>query len=274
MTTTTLQRAHLFRSLHDARRPLALSTVWDVASALVAQDAGAPALATTSAGVAWSRGFADGDRVDRSEALAVLAAVVAAVDVPVSADVEGGYATDAEGVAETVRAVLDAGAVGINIEDGPRSPDETARRVAAARRAADESGVPLFVNARCDVYLSGDVEPGLRLEETFRRAARYVDAGADGIFVPGVFDLPSVAVLADALSVPLNVMVGPGAPTVSDLAQVGVARVSLGSAVAQSAYTVVQNATAELVTSGTYGALAGALDYGTVDGLLLSAGTR
>lgn len=271
MTLTTLDRAHRFRSLHDPRRPLLLSTVWDVASALVAEDAGAPALATTSAGVAWSRGLPDGDHLGRAEALAVVAAVVGAVQVPVSADLEGGYAETAAGVSETVRGVVQAGAVGINLEDGPRSPEETGRRVAAARVAADDEGVPLFVNARCDVYLRGLVEPGARLAETVRRAACYVDAGADGIFVPGVVDPETIAALAASLQVPLNVMVGPGAPAPAELSGLGVARASLGSAVAQAAYTAVRRATVDLLDGGTYDSLTGALGYAEVDGLLHAA---
>ena len=271
MTLTTLDRAHRFRSLHDPRRPLLLSTVWDVASALVAEDAGTPALATTSAGIAWSRGVADGDHLGRAEVLAVVAAVAAAVDIPVSADLEGGYAETSAGVSETVRGVVQAGAVGINLEDGSRSPEETGRRVAAARVAADDEGVPLFVNARCDVYLRGLVEPGARLGETVRRAARYVDAGADGIFVPGVVDPETITALADSLQVPLNVMVGPGAPAPAELSRLGVARASLGSAVAQAAYTAVRRATADLLHGGTYDSLAGALGYAEVDGLLHAA---
>lgn len=271
MTTTTLERAHRLRALHDARHPLLLPTVWDVASALVAQDAGAQALATTSAGVAWSRGRPDGDHLGRADLLAVVAAVVGAVEVPVSVDLEGGYAVTSAGVGETVREVVQAGAVGINLEDGPRSPEETAPRIAAARRAGDDEAVPLFVNARCDVYLRGLVDPGARLAETVRRAERYVDAGADGIFVPGVVDPETIAALAGALQVPLNVMVGPDSPALAELSGLGVARASLGSAVAQAAYTAVRRATVDLLAHGTYASLEGAMGYAEVDGLLHAA---
>ena len=274
MTSTTLDRAHRFRSLHDPRQPLLLPTVWDVAGALVAQAAGAQALATTSAGVAWSRGVPDGDHLGRAEVLSVVAAVAEAVDLPVSADLEGGYAESAAGVADTVRGVVQAGAVGINIEDGPRSPEETGRRVAAARRAADDEGVRVFVNARCDVYLRGLVEPAARLDETLRRAARYVDSGADGIFVPGVVVPETIAALAGSLPVPLNVMVGPGAPAPDELARLGVARASLGSALAQAALAAVRRATVELLAHGSYASLAGVLDYAEVDGLLQAAAAR
>ena len=265
------RHADLFRSLHTPARPLALVTVWDVASALAAQDAGAPAIATTSAGVAWSQGVPDGDRLDRARAVSVLGAIVSAVDVPVSADIEGGYPDGSGDVAETVRAVIEAGAVGINVEDGSRSPDELCRRVAVARKVADQMGVGLFVNARCDVYLTGAVAPAQRLEKTVRRAAAYVEAGADGIFVPGVVDAETIAALAEAVQVPLNVMVGPGALDVAALGRLGVARASLGSSVAQAAATTVRDAQAELLATGTYDCLTGALDYGYVDGLLTRA---
>lgn len=274
MNTTSMQNALLFRSLHDPERPLPLSNAWDAASALIAEASGAPAIATTSAGVAWSLGLPDGDHLDRARAVAAIATIAAAVAVPVSADIEGGYATSAADVAETVHRVLDTGAVGINIEDGPRTSDELAARVAAARRAADRAGVPMFINARTDVFLAGIGVPEQRLAETVARAERYVDAGADGIFVPGVVDVETIAVLATAIRVPLNVMVGAGAPSVAELGRLGAARVSLGSGVAQAAYAVVQRAAAELHTHGTYRATSDALDFGELNALLAGASTR
>ncbi|HEY0218132.1 MAG TPA: isocitrate lyase/phosphoenolpyruvate mutase family protein [Cellulomonas sp.] len=271
MPDTLCAQARLFRSLHDPARPLVLANAWDVASAVLVADAGASAVATTSAGVAWSLGTPDGDRLDRDRALAVVARIAAAVDVPVTADVEGGLADSAAEVEVTVRGVLDAGAVGINLEDGERDAAETAARVAAARRAADRAGVPLFVNARTDVYLRGIGPEEGRLDEAVARAARYVDAGADGIFVPGTHDLAVIAELAERIGVPVNVLVGAGAPSVADLAARGVARVSLGSSVALAAYAAARRAARELFGSGTYDSVAGGLGYGDLDGLLARA---
>ena len=267
MTISDTQRAKaaLFHSLHE--RALVLPNAWDTLSARLAQDAGASAVATTSAGVAWSLGVADGGRLDRTRAVDVVRRVVAAVDVPVTADIEGGYADDAAGVAETIEGVLEAGAVGINIEDAGREADEQAERIAAARRAADAREVPLFVNARIDTYLRAVGDPAERLRLTLTRAAAYVAAGADGVFVPGVVDPETVAALVKEVTVPLNVMAGPGAPDVATLAGLGVARISLGSAVAQAAYAVMRNAAREVLTAGTYTALDGALDYGELNGL-------
>lgn len=261
-------KATAFADLHTPATPLALANAWDVAGARLVESAGASAVATTSAGVAWSLGAPDGDALARDRALDLIARVAAAVSVPVTADIEGGFAADPAGVAETVAGVLAAGAVGINIEDGSRTPAEHAERLAAARAAADAAGVPLFVNARVDTYLRGLGDPATRLDETLARAAAYLRAGASGIFVPGVTDPATVAELAKGVDAPLNILVGPGAPSVAELGALGVARVSLGSWVAEAAYAVVRRATEELLSGGTYGSLADALPYGELNDLL------
>ncbi|MGW7203645.1 isocitrate lyase/PEP mutase family protein [Streptomyces sp. NPDC054837] len=273
--TPLRDRALAFHALHVPGRPLVLPNAWDTASARVVEDAGAAAVATTSAGLAWALGAADGDRVERERALGVVADIVAAVGVPVSADVESGYAEDPEGVAATVRAVLAAGAVGVNIEDalygegaGPlRDVAAQAERITAAREAADAEGVPLFVNARIDTFLRGAGDVDLTLE----RAAAFRAAGADGIFVPGAVDPGTVKLLVDGIDGPLNVMVGPGAPPVAELAALGVARVSAGSGIAQAALALVHRAARELLGAGTYESLEGGLDYGRLNELLGAA---
>ncbi|MFJ6080779.1 isocitrate lyase/phosphoenolpyruvate mutase family protein [Streptomyces sp. NPDC092369] len=265
-------RALAFRSLHVPGDPLVLPNAWDTASARIVEDAGAAAVATTSAGLAWALGAADGDRLDREAALGAVARIVASVDVPVSADIESGYAQDAAGVADTIRAVIAAGAAGVNIEDalyaagaGPLRPvAEQAERIAAARAAADSAGVPLFVNARIDTFLRGDGEVDVTLE----RAAAFLAAGADGIFVPGAVEPGTVKLLADGIEGPLNVMVHPGAAPVAELAALGVARVSAGSGLAQAAHALVRRAARELLDTGTYDALTDALDYGELNALL------
>ncbi|MFD8632347.1 isocitrate lyase/phosphoenolpyruvate mutase family protein [Streptomyces sp. NPDC059533] len=271
MTTTHPEltaKATAFAALHTPASPLALANAWDVASARIVEAAGTPAVATTSAGVAWSLGSPDGDALARDRALDLVARVAAAVSVPVTADIEGGFGADPSGVAETVAGVLAAGAVGINIEDGHRAPAEHAERLAAARSAADAAGVPLYVNARIDTYLFGLGDPATRLDETLARAAAYLRAGATGVFVPGVTDPATVAELAKGIDAPLNVLAGPGAPGVAEFGALGVSRVSLGSWVAEAAYAVVRRATEELLSGGTYGALSDALPYGELNGLL------
>lgn len=272
---TQHDKAVLFGSLHTPGRPLILANAWDVASARISETAGVAAVATTSAGVAWSLGAPDGDVLDRATAIEVLARIVAAVDVPVSADIESGYAADSSGVGETIRSVLAAGAVGVNLEDGMyagdsplRDPAEQAERISAARQAADAARIPLFINARTDTYLravGGD--PAARLTETLVRASAYLAAGADGIFVPGLRDADVVAELTAGIEGPVNVLVRPGSPRVSELARLGVARISLGSSIAVAAYGLAQRAVREVLESGTYSALDGSIGYGELNAL-------
>ncbi|MEV6050918.1 isocitrate lyase/phosphoenolpyruvate mutase family protein [Streptomyces sp. NPDC052107] len=235
-------------------------------------EAGAAAVATTSAGLAWSLGAADGARLDGDHAIEAVARIAAAIRVPVSADTEAGHAMDPAGVADTVRVVLAAGAVGINIEDASHEeggeparpvagqaseakwgpPDEVRGRIAAARAAAEEAGVPLFVNARTDTFLRGAGGVGATLE----RAAAFRAAGADGIFVPGAVDPGTVKELVAGIDGRVNVMVFPGAPSVAEPAALGVARISAGCGLARAAHALVRRAAPELLEAGTYGALA------------------
>ncbi|PYC80552.1 3-methyl-2-oxobutanoate hydroxymethyltransferase [Streptomyces tateyamensis] len=274
--TTQTAKALAFQALHRAGHPLALANVWDAAGARIVAAAGAPAIATTSAGVAWALGTQDGGTLGRALAVELVARVADAVDLPVTADIEDGYATDPAGVGETVAEVLKAGAVGINLEDslraGPaplREVDDQAARIAAARAAAEGVGVPLYLNARIDTYLCGvSDDPAELFRLTVERATAYVAAGASGVFVFGLPDRATIAELAAALPVPLNVPGGPGRPSVAELAGLGVARVSLGSTIAESAYAVVQRAARELYTEGSYTELAAAIPYGELNGLL------
>ncbi|PZF90608.1 isocitrate lyase/PEP mutase family protein [Micromonospora deserti] len=264
-------RAELFRSLHTAGSPLVLVNAWDVGSARIVAAAGARAVATTSAGVAWSRGVPDGDALGREAAVDLVGRVAAAVPVPVTADIESGYGATPAEVGDTVRAVIAAGAVGVNVEDARhdggaplRDLDDQCARIAAVRAAADAAGVPVFVNARIDTVLRG----AGGIAATVERATAYLAAGADGVFVPGLAGPEAIRDLVSAVPAPVNVMAGPGAPTVPDLARLGVARVSLGSAVAQSAYAAARRAADEVFGAGTYRTLGDALDYGTLNGLM------
>jgi 2-methylisocitrate lyase-like PEP mutase family enzyme len=261
-------KAQMFHSLHVPCTPLVLPNVWDAASARVVADAGAHAIATTSAGIAWSLGQGDGDQMTRDEALGAIARITAAVDVPVTADIERGYATDPAGVTETVRGVLAAGAVGINLEDTLRPIAEQVERIVAARRAADETAVPLFINARIDTHR---LPPGDRtawLDETLARA--YAAAGADGIFVLGTPDAEKVRMLVGSQTLPVNVLAGPGALPLAELAEAGASRISAGSSIAEAAYGLVRRAARELLQKGTTTALEGGFDYATLNALLLA----
>ncbi|WP_369182017.1 isocitrate lyase/phosphoenolpyruvate mutase family protein [Streptomyces sp. Y1] len=261
-------KAVRFRELHVPGSPLVLANVWDVAGARVVAATGAPAVATTSAGVAWALGAPDGDRLDRADALALIRRVARALDVPVTVDVEGGFGATPGEVAHTVEAVIEAGAVGINIEDGDRHPADFAERLAAARHAADRAAVPLYINARTDVYFKGIGEPEGRLDETLARAARYLEAGASGIFVPFATTPDDVASLTRGIAAPVNVLAAAGAPSVAELAALGVARVSLGSNIAAAVYALVRRAAEELATTGTYASLAETIPYQELNRLL------
>jgi 2-methylisocitrate lyase-like PEP mutase family enzyme len=200
--------------------------------------------------------------------------IVAAVDIPVTADVEGGYGPSPHDVEQTVEAVVAAGAVGVNIEDSQAAsgtlfdPITQAERLRAGRSAAMRAGLPeMMINVRTDVFLFGIGAPEGRLDDVLGRAAAYAEAGADILFVPGLLDLNTITSLVQASPLPVNVMAGPGAPTVGELEAAGVRRVSVGTAIAQAAYSVAQRAAAELLIKGTYTELEGALDYGSINGL-------
>ncbi|MCH9646632.1 MAG: isocitrate lyase/phosphoenolpyruvate mutase family protein [Deltaproteobacteria bacterium] len=266
--------AATFRQLHH-QPPLVLPNAWDPASARVIESGGASAVATTSAGLSWSHNRRDGHGLSRLQAVAALRAIVQAVEVPVTADIEGGYgAGTRDDVAETVGMVLEAGAVGINLEDAPGkdgepllAPKEQGERIRGAREAAENKGLDLFLNARIDVYLAAVGKPEGRLRAVLERAETYLEAGADGIFVPGVSDAATVAALVAGIDAPLNVMAGFGALSVRQLGDLGVARVSLGPAVALAALGLMERITKEVLREGTYSSLEGALSYGTADGL-------
>jgi 2-methylisocitrate lyase-like PEP mutase family enzyme len=275
---TRHDRVAAFRSLHQPQTGsiLVLPNAWDALSSRIIEHAGARAIATTSAGVSWALGCPDGEGVSRAEMLAAVRRIVRAVRVPVSADVEGGYGMGtADDVAETVRGVIDAGAVGINLEDAPGRDgqpllpvEQQQRRIGAARAAAGSDG--LFINARVDVYLRSVGEEGGRLAETIRRARAYGEAGADGVFVPGVIDAATIRRLRVEIPLPLNVMAMAGAPPIGELARLGVARVSLGPAITLAAVGRIRAAAVELLGRGSYDALADGPSFAEVNGLFAS----
>jgi 2-methylisocitrate lyase-like PEP mutase family enzyme len=275
--TTQYELATRFRALHDPAAPLALANVWDAAGARIVAASGASAIATTSAGVAWGLGAADGNHVDRDAMLEQLARIVAASDgLPVTADIETGFGATAADVADTVARVLDIGAVGVNIEDAhpspadPREPlrsiAEQAERLGAARAAADRAGIPLYINARIDVFVRRTRDESSRLEASIGRARAYLEAGASGVFPIGVSDPETIAALTAGIDAPVNV--GGRGLSVAELGKLGVARVSLGAAVAEAAYALVDRAARELLATGTYESMSDAFAYSVLNGLM------
>ncbi|UOD30368.1 isocitrate lyase/phosphoenolpyruvate mutase family protein [Massilia violaceinigra] len=239
----------LFHSLH-ADGLLMLANCWDAGSARIAQAAGARALATSSAAVAWSHGFADGSTLPRALLMASVEGILRASALPLTVDAEDGYSDDPAQAAALAGELIDAGVVGINIEDGAGTPALLADKIGAIRALADARGVKLFINARTDVYLRG-VEPGARVEETIRRAALYQEAGASGLFVPAMVAEDDIAAVIKATRLPLNVMVRDGVPPLARLLQLGVRRLSAGSAISEATFGCIDALTRQFLDSGT-----------------------
>jgi 2-methylisocitrate lyase-like PEP mutase family enzyme len=275
MSELRRQKANAFREMHHGGKVLVLPNVWDVASARIIEDAGFSAIATTSAGVAFSLGYPDGQKIPRAEMLARVARIARAVKVPVSADVEAGYGDRPEDAAETATGVIEAGAVGVNLEDGTEDAEHPLvnltlqlEKIHAVREAALQSTVLLVLNARTDVYLNQVGAPELRYSETIKRVLAYRDAGADCVFVPGLRDAATVAQLVKDAQCPINILAGPGSPSIHELEKLGVARVSLGSAPMRATLGLLRRMAEELKTSGTYAALEGAPSHADVNKML------
>jgi len=271
-TRSQNEKVNAFRVMHRGPKILLLPNVWDVASARVVEEAGFAALATSSAGIAFSLGYPDGQKIKPEEMLARVERIVRAVRVPVSADMEAGYGNRPEDAARTAQAVIEAGAVGMNLEDGTDDPQHPLvelalqlEKIRAVREVALASGVLLVLNARTDVYLAQVGAPETRYDETLRRLLAYRDAGADCVFAPGLRDPYTIAKLVKDVRCPLNILVGPGSPSVLELEKLGVARVSLGSAPMRATLGLLRRMVEELNRTGTYAALEGAPTHGDVN---------
>lgn len=260
--------APVFHELHR-RGLLLLANAWDAGSAHLIESLGAKAIATTSAGVARSHGYADGNLLPVSLLAATVAEIARVVIVPITADMEGGYSDDPVAVGDAVAKVIEAGAVGINLEDGTGEPNLLCAKVERAKGAGVRRGVDLFVNARVDVYLRKLAPPERRLEETVARADRYRAAGADGIFVPAVTDAAEIRAIASAVRLPLNVLAWPGLPPASELEALGVRRLSAGSWISSAAFAQAASRAREFLRTGDPGPLTeNAASYADVNALM------
>jgi 2-methylisocitrate lyase-like PEP mutase family enzyme len=269
------RKAEKLRALHRPGHPLVLVNAWDAATARIFEKAGSAAIATTSAGIAFASGYPDGQKISRELMLEAVARVCAAVSLPVTADMEAGYGNAAEDMDRTAAGLLEAGAVGLNLEDGTGRPEapladlalqcEKIRAVVAAGR---RHGVPIVLNARTDVYLRGVGPESGRLAETIRRGRAYRNAGADCVFVPGVTDSSMIAALVEGLACPVNVLAVAGSPSIVDLARLGVARVSLGSGPMRAAMTQMRRLAEEVLTKGTYTSLEEIVSHASMNDLM------
>ena len=267
--------ATAFRRLHRGPEILVLANCWDVASARVLEAAGAPAVATSSAGIAFSLGYPDGQRISREEMLAIVARIAKTVKVPVTADVESGYGSRPEEAAHTAQTLIEAGAIGMNLEDSQDESDTeladlslAVEKIQAVREAGGKAGVPLVINARTDVYLNAVGAAESRYDHALRRALAFHDAGADCIFLPGIKEPGLIARFVNELKFPINILAGPGSPSISELQRLGVARVSLGSKPMLAGLGTLRRLAQELQQSGTYMSLEGAVTYAEMQKLL------
>jgi 2-methylisocitrate lyase-like PEP mutase family enzyme len=244
-----------FLELHRPGQPLLMPNAWDAGSAKILASLGFEAVATTSSGSAATLGLLDGS-VTRAEALANAGAIVAAVDLPVSADLENAFADDSDGVADTIRLAIETGLAGGSVEDfsgDSERPiydiDLAVERVAAAVQAAHSGPVHFVVTARAENFLHGRPD----LDDTIARLRAYADAGADVVFAPGLPDADAIRAVVDAVDVPVNVLVRPGFPSIAELGEMGVARISVGGSFAFAALGGLIDAATELRDQGTYG---------------------
>ncbi len=235
--------AQVFHELHRSGL-LILPNAWDAGSARVIEHAGAKAIATSSAAVAWAHGYPDGEAIPPAALLATIRAIARVVTIPVSADVEAGYAPEPGAAGAFAARVVDAGAVGVNVEDGAGPPDLLAAKIERMKNAAARAGVDLWVNARTDVYLRNLSEGDAAYAETIARANRYRTAGANSIFVPAATEETLLAQLVRDVGLPLNVLAWPGVPPVNRLNELGVRRLSAGAGIAKvvlnHVYTLAQ----------------------------------
>ncbi|WP_394838781.1 isocitrate lyase/phosphoenolpyruvate mutase family protein [Pendulispora rubella] len=250
-----ISRAAAFQSLHAPGEFLSIPNAWDAASAKIFEASGAKAIATTSCAVAWALGFADGEKISLDALTTVVRGITRSVSIPVSVDFERGYGETPNDVAASVTRILDVGAVGINLEDGFGPANELGVRIAVARRAALRFGVPLFINARTDVVLHRTRRPEQEVDEILARAKIYQDAGADGLFVPGLSNPDHIEAVARGTSLPLNLFAAlPKLPPVAELRRLGVRRLTTAGRFAEVAFDAARRACIEFLESGTYSA--------------------
>ena len=259
---TQADKAALLRQLHRGSSILRIANVWDAAGARLVERAGFPAVATSSAGVAFSLGYPDTEAMPLAEMLGQVRRITRVASVPVSADLMAGF----NDIEETVAGLIAAGGVGMNFEDFQSGQlvnlPRQIERIQAVRHAGDRLGVPVVLNARCDIYLEQIGDAATRFDRTVERLLAYRDAGADCLFVPAVRDEETIRRLVEAVKFPLNVLAGPGTPPVARLEELGVARVSLGSGPMRASMSLMRAIAEELRDAGTYTRmLTGAVSY-------------
>jgi len=271
---TQREKAEDFRSLHRGRRILILPNGWDVPSARVFEDAGFPAVATSSAGMMVSLGYPDGEVIDRQEMVSAVRRIAKVLVIPLSADVVAGFGATPKEVAATVRSVIEAGAIGINIEDFVHATKELyavekqVEKLKAIKALGESMRIPLVINARTDALRYAPGDPESKLKEAIRRGLAYRDAGADCVYPMGLTDAASISLFVKALNSPVNVMVRRGLPPTKELERLGVARLSFGPTASYAAMGLLKRAAREVLEKGTYESLVeGAITFDELNSL-------
>jgi 2-methylisocitrate lyase-like PEP mutase family enzyme len=256
--TTQSEKANNFLKLHRSDRVLVLPNAWDVPSARIFEDCGFPAIATSSGGVSASLGYPDGEFISRAEMLGAVGRIAKAISVPLSADIETGFANNIEEIEELTKALISTGAIGLNIEDATRGNkdrplftfEEQIEKIKAIRRVSHSVGIPLVINARTDAFrYTKEID---RLEETIARGNAYAGAGADCVFTFGVKDPTTIRAVVEKIQSPINIRAGLGTPTISELQSLGVARASLATGPVCSVLGHLKRIAEEIKERGTY----------------------
>ena len=247
-----MSRTSSFRDLHQNGPILVLANIWDAGGARIVESLGAKAVATTSAGFAWSMGYPDGNAMPSRLQAQLAEQIVQAVKIPVSVDFEAGYSDDPAAVAENLKPLINAGISGINLEDGTDPADLLAAKIEAIKTMVESAGADVFVNARTDVYLRGLVGEGDRVGETLNRAAVYRSAGADGFFVPGLADANEIEQVVKGTKLPVNLLSLPALPNAAKLEALGVRRLSAGSGISQVVYRQVARIAEAFLSEGDF----------------------
>ncbi len=259
--TSTIQKnkAIQFRNMHSGSPILVLANAWDAASARIFEQAGFPAIATTSSGVAASLGYPDGQYISRDMLIEVVQHITRVVVRPVTVDIEAGFGKTIQEVLQTIELIIEAGAVGINIEDTTKGEESGLVEISyqvellkAIQELSSSLDMPLVINARTDVFLLPSGDPAHRLEQAVQRGIAYLQAGADCFFPIGASDAQTIADLTRAISGPINILAGPATPSITELTQLGVARVSFGSGQMRAVLGRLRYIASELLEQGTY----------------------
>ncbi|MCM3243199.1 MULTISPECIES: isocitrate lyase/PEP mutase family protein [Cytobacillus] len=252
-------KAETFHRLHQQPSTFVLPNAWDVISAKMFEECGFKSIGTTSAGIAASLGYLDGQSIPLNKMVETIENIAKSVNVPVSADIEAGYGQTVDEVLETVKAVAAAGAIGINLEDGSGDPNRPIfeissqkEKIAAIKELSESRNMPLFINARTDIYWLNIGDSPTLLQEALKRAKAYQAAGADCIFIPGLTDMKIIKKIREEISCPINLLVDPEMPSLTELSNIGIERLSCGSVPFRATLTYLRTISEEIVNRQTF----------------------